>query len=179
MLGPNKGATDGRLGMDQQMKNLHKAPLIAELTESQQRALAGKAGWLTFPSGSCIVNQHDGSDLIYVIVSGFVKISRQEEYRYPPRPDGLPERRRNSRRQLICSLRGPGDIVGQVPSILETGMATDAIALTTCQLVTIPCQDFLVCIQSHPGFAQAVTFKIARNRVQTARQSNLQLLPCN
>lgn len=160
----------------QQVIALRSAPLLLELPESELRTLAPKASWRTHFPGSCIVSHQDESELIYIIVSGFVKISRFENYPYPARPDGLPERRKNSRRQLIVALRGPGDIVGEVPSILETGMTTDVSALTTCQIVAIHCQEFLACIQSQPDFARAVTYKIARNRVQSEQQNDFHLL---
>lgn len=174
---PDNPEVDSRFEQ-QHAAALHSAPLLAELPESQLHVLAAKAIWQTHRPGSYIVNQNDHSEMIYVIVSGFVKISRHERHAYPPHPGGLPERRKNSRRQLVVALRGPGDIVGEVPSILETGMTTDALALTTCQVVSIPCNEFLVCIRKYPLFAQTVTCKIARNRVQTEQKTLLNQLPC-
>ncbi|MBL8398043.1 MAG: cyclic nucleotide-binding domain-containing protein [Candidatus Accumulibacter sp.] len=160
-----------------QPETLRASPLLAELSENQLQALAAVADWQTHLPGSRIVGQHDESDTVFVVVSGFVKITCHDPSAYSPRPDGLPERRLKSRRQELVALRGPGDLIGNVPSLLETGASTAALALTTCQVVAIPCKEFLVCIQSNPGFAQAVTFKIARNRIETTREVDLLRVP--
>jgi len=150
--------------------DLRVAPLLSGLPQDQLQDLAIVANWQIHQPGSRIASQHDDSEMVFVVISGFVKITCHDTCRYPPPPPGIPERRLTARRQKLVALRGPGDLIGSVPSLLETGTVTTALALTSCQVVALPCKEFLICIQSNAGFAQAVTFKIARNRIQASRE---------
>ena len=60
-------------------ETLHGVTLLARLTPRQRARLARFATTRTFPAGSVIVRQGDTSMSLYVILSGSVRVAREDE----------------------------------------------------------------------------------------------------
>ena len=73
----------------------------------------------------------------------------------------------------MLALLGPGDMVGEVTSLLDVGRSASILALTPCQLIRIGSDDFLTCLQHNAQFALAIARKLAQHLVSADRQVEL------
>ena len=152
---------------------LRTVPLLADFPESLLKQLAGVAEWGQYQPGKEITRQNETSGAVYFVVSGCVKILRGGGFADVVQAAGKQEMRSRSRHQVVVALVAAGDIIGELGALLECGRSATIVALTPCQIVSIPCTDFMACMRSHPPFAIAVARKIARRLVDTNRQVEL------
>jgi CRP-like cAMP-binding protein len=152
---------------------LRTVPLLADFPDNLLRKLAAVADWGQYQPGMEITRQNEPSGAVYFVVSGCVKILRGGGFADVAQATGKQEMRSRSRPQVVVALVGAGDIIGELGALLECGRSATIVALTSCQIVSIPCRDFMACMQSHPPFAIAVARKIARRLVDTNRQVEL------
>lgn len=152
---------------------LHTAPVLAELPDSQLDILAAQATWKRHAAGDSLIRQNEQSGSVLFIVSGFAKIVRGGPQAQPPPPVDAHERRTRTRPEAVVALIGPGDIVGEIAALLDTGRSASVVALTPCEVIALPNQDFLSCMQRHPQFALAVARKLASRLVDASRQVEL------
>lgn len=152
---------------------LRTVPLLADFPESLLKKLAAVANWGQYQPGMEITRQNEPPDAVYFVVSGCVKILRGGGFDDVAQVTGKQEMRSRSRRQVVVALVGAGDIIGELGALLECGRSATIVALTPCQIVSIPGRDFMASMQSYPPFAIAVARKIARRLVDTNRQVEL------
>lgn len=149
------------------------SPLLAELPESKLDWLAAVAIWRNHQPGELICLQNEATNSVYFIIAGFLKIMHGGREAAEAKTGGKSERRRRPRQEVMVALLGPGDMVGEIAALLDTGRSASVVALTPCQVVIVPSQDFLACIHHHPSFALAVTRKMARRLIDANRQIEL------
>jgi len=152
---------------------LRTVPLLADFPESLLKKLAAVADWQQYQPDKVITRQNETSGAVYFVVSGCVKILRGGGFADVAQANGKQDRRSRSRHQVVVALLGAGDIIGEVGALLECGRSASIVALTPCEIVSIPCQDFLASMRIHPPFAIAVARKMARRVVDTNRQVEL------
>ena len=152
---------------------LRTVSLLADFPESLLETLAAVADWGEYQSGMEIARQNEPSGAVYFVVSGCVKILRGGGFADVAQAAGKQEMRSRSRHQVVVALVGAGDIIGELGALLECGRSASIVALTPCQIVSIPCRNFMACMRSYPPFAIAVARKIARRLVDTNRQVEL------
>lgn len=153
---------------------LRTAPVLAELPDHQLDILAAVTAWRRHAPGESLMRQNEHSGTVLFIVSGFAKIVRGGVHAQPPA--GAPvssERRARPRLETMVALIGPGDILGEVATLLGTGRSASVVALTPCEVIELPSQDFLSCMQRYPQFALAVARKLAKRLVDASRQVEL------
>jgi CRP/FNR family cyclic AMP-dependent transcriptional regulator len=152
---------------------LRTIPLLADFPDSLLKKLVAVADWGQYQPGNEITRQNEVSGAVYFVVSGCVKILRGGGFADVAQATGKQEMRLRSRHHVVVALVGAGDIIGELGALLECGRSATIVALTPCQIVSIPCRDFMACMQRHPPFAIAVASKIARRLVDTNRQVEL------
>lgn len=152
---------------------LRTVPLLADCPESLLKKIVAVADWGQYQPGMEITRQNEAPCSVYFVVSGCVKILRGGGFTDVAQAAGQQEMRSRSRPQVVVALVGAGDIIGELGALLECGRSATIVALTTCEIVSIPCVDFLASMQAHPPFAIAVARKIARRLVDTNRQVEL------
>lgn len=141
---------------------LRMVPLLADMPENQLVALANVASWAQYQPEDMIMRQSEASALVYFVVSGFAKVLRGGCFGDAAQAPGKSEMRSRSRHMVMVALLGPGDIVGEVGTLLDTGRSASIEALTPCQVISLPGRDFLASMQAHPPFAIAVARKMAQ-----------------
>lgn len=152
---------------------LRTAPVLAELPDSQLEILAAVATWQRHVHGTPLIHQNAPIATVLFLVSGFAKIVRGGPQARLPASADVSDRRANPRPEAMVALVGPGDIIGEIAALLDTGRSASAIALTPCEVIELPSQDFLSCMQRYPPFSLAVARKLAKRLVDANRQVEL------
>lgn len=152
---------------------LRMSALLAELPEARLEALATVAQWLAYAPGEAIAEQNENTKSVYFIVSGYVKIIRGAIPGQRIEAGVDSDRRVRSRQQVMLALLGPGDMVGELASLLDTRRSASVVALTPCQLIRLSSEDFLTCVQKNPGLAFALARKMAQRLVTANQQVEL------
>lgn len=152
---------------------LRMSPLLAELPEPRLEALATVAEWLAYAPGDAVAEQNASTKSVYFLVSGYVKIVRGAIAGQRIEAGVKSDRRVRSRQQVMLALLGPGDMVGEVASLLDVRRSASIVALTPCQLIRLSSDDFLACVQKNPALAIALARKMAERLVLANRQVEL------
>lgn len=125
---------------------LSKAPIFADLTESELAFLASRAVAKRFASGEVIFAEGDASLGMYVVESGFVKIFKTSA----------------SGREQVLAIDGPGHSVAELPVFDGGKYPASGMAVQDTVLLFISKQDFhAVCLQ-HPEVALKVLRVVGR-----------------
>lgn len=152
---------------------LRTAPLLADLPDATLVKLATVVDWQVYDAGETLVRQGDKTKSVYFIISGCLKVMRGDPLVHTGPADGVAERRVGRRQQVMLSLIGPGDMVGEVATLLDRGRSASIVALTPCQVIRLGSDDFLACLLQNPLFALAITRKMAQRLVSASLQVEL------
>ncbi len=134
---------------------LRRSTIFRRLTPEDRQRLAAVATVREFPRGESLFLEGDGSDLLYTIVTGRVKVSKATA--------------RGT--DVILEIFGPGDPVGAVAVYEGRNYPATAIALEPTTCVVIPRQAFFALLETHPsivrGLLIGLTFRLVEltNRV--------------
>lgn len=152
---------------------LRTAPLLMDLPEKRLRQLVTVAEWQTYKAGDTILRQNEFAQSVYFVIAGYMKVMRGDIHARVLQAPVKDDRRVRSRHQLMVALLGPGDMVGEVASLLNSSRTASLVALTPCQVIILPSQDFLHTMQQHPAFAIKVALKLAQRLVAAEQQMEL------
>jgi CRP-like cAMP-binding protein len=111
---------------------LARTVLFHGLSDSELKRLAAIARMTALPAGTILFNQGDGSDGLYVITSGIVRI-------YLTSSDG---------REATISLAEQGDVIGEMALLDGLPRSAGAAALTDARLIFIQREPFLALLES-------------------------------
>lgn len=134
---------------------LRRSTIFRRLTPEDRQRLADVASVREFQKGETLFLEGDGSDLLYTIVTGRVKVSKSTA--------------RGT--DVILELFGPGDPVGAVAVYEGRNYPASAMALEPTTCVVIPRQAFFSLLETHPsivrGLLVGLTFRLVEltNRV--------------
>ena len=133
--------------------------LFANLDEHALRALSPNGVIRSFPKGAVLVNEGDGTDMLYVLMTGRVKAFLSDE----------------SGKEVILDTIGVGAYFGEM--VLDGGPRSASImALEPCKAYLIPRRDVEGLIESDPAFARDLMNRlIGRVRSLTSRVRDLTL----
>lgn len=148
------------------------APL-AVLPENSLVRLLNHSDWVSLDAGHCFIRQNDEASMVNFLLCGYVKILRGEGIVRPALPQGGNERRQRPRQDAMVALIGPGSMVGEAAALVGGNERSSAIALTTCELIRIPNEEFLALMHTSPAFAVAVAAKMAERQIDVERQVEL------
>lgn len=132
---------------------------FANLDEPALRALSPRGVIRSFPKGAVLVNEGDGTDALYVLLSGRVKAFLAHE-------DG---------KEVVLNTIGVGDYFGEL--VLDGGPRSASImALEPCRVYLIPRPDVEDLIERNPAFARDLMNRlIGKVRSLTSRVRDLAL----
>lgn len=134
---------------------LRRSTIFRRLTPEDRQRLADVATVREFQKGDTLFIEGDGSDQLYTIVTGRVKVFKATA--------------RGT--DIILELFGPGDPVGAVAVYEGRPYPATAVALEPTTCVVIPRQAFFALLESHPsivrGLLVGLTFRLVEltNRV--------------
>jgi CRP/FNR family cyclic AMP-dependent transcriptional regulator len=132
---------------------------FAGLQESLLQQLAGRGINRAFPANTVILSEGDGTDALYVILSGKVKVFLANE----------------NGKEVLLDVEGPGDYFGEMT--LDGGpRSASVLTLEPSRFLVIPRSEVETFLASHPRFAMGLVLKlIKRVRVLTDSVKSLAL----
>lgn len=129
---------------------LRRSTIFRRLTPEDRRRLAAVATLRQFEKGATLFLEGDGSDFLYTVVTGRVKV-----FKVTPRGT-----------DVILEIFGPGDPVGAVAVYESRPYPASAIALepTTCMLV--PRQAFFSLLETYPTMVRGLLVGLTHRLVE-------------
>jgi len=134
-------------------KSLTEIPLFQNLTCSQLEFVNGLVRRRQFPSGSSVISAETPGEVVYIILSGTVKIKADQ-------PDG---------REVIIAILGPGEIVGELSMIDNADRSADVITQEDCVVLWMDRRAFEALLESIPQLT-ANLLRILSRRVRMATE---------
>lgn len=145
--------------MNEQMDEaLRRSVLFRRLKPDDRQRLAAVASMREFEKGAMLFSEGDGSELLYTVLSGRVKVFKTTA--------------RGT--DVILEIFGPGDPVGAVAVYEARPYPASALALepTTCLL--IPRQAFFSMLESYPAMVRGLLVGLTHRLVElTSRLAEL------
>ena len=141
---------------------LKSLPLLSELAEEDFRRLLLAAKRRTVAARAYVLRAGETPDGLYVVVSGRVRLVHQD-------PDG---------RALIAEIYGRGELFGEMGLMDETACPAHVIASEDCELVFIPREAAIECMNLSPVAALSLLRTSLTRLCKAHRQmANLALTP--
>ncbi len=134
------------------------APTFLEsLTEPERAALLAAGHLRRWSAAEVLFREGDTAGSALLIVSGLVKI-----YKRGPGGD-----------ELILSLCGPGDLLGEVTAVQGARRSADVVALQDVEAVAVPVADLRALLTQHPRIA-LVLLELVLGRLCLADERRLE-----
>jgi CRP-like cAMP-binding protein len=135
---------------------LRRLPLFAELDAQQIQLLASRLSRETYASGDVIMCQGEVGEAFYVVESGRVQISVDQ--------DG---------RKRVIAERGPGEYVGEIALLLDVPRTATATALTAVSALSLDRKDFDRLVAEHLFVSQGLDRESSRRMIDLNRTGTL------
>jgi CRP/FNR family transcriptional regulator, nitrogen oxide reductase regulator len=129
---------------------LRRSTLFRRLTSEDRQRLAAVATLRDFERAATLFSEGDGSDLLYIVVTGRVKVFKMT-------PRGT---------DVILELFGPGDPVGAVAVYESRPYPASAVALEATTCVVIPRQAFFSLLETHPSLVRGLLVGLTHRLVE-------------
>jgi len=129
---------------------LRRSTLFRRLTSEDRQRLAAVATFRPFDKGAALFNEGDGSDLLYTVLTGRVKV-------FKTTPRGT---------DVILELFGPGDPVGAVAVYESRPYPASAVALEPTTCVVIPRQAFFSLLETYPSMVRGLLVGLTHRLVE-------------
>jgi CRP/FNR family transcriptional regulator len=131
-------------------ETLRRSALFRRLTPDDRQRLAAVATLRAFEKGTTLFNEGDGSELMYTVVTGRVKV-------FKTTPRGT---------DVILELFGPGDPVGAVAVYESRPYPASAIALEPTSCLLIPRQAFFALLEGYPTMVRGLLVGLTHRLVE-------------
>src|SRR5438477_1333205 len=119
---------------------IRRSTLFRRLAPDDRERLAAVATLASFDKGAALFNEGDGSDRLYTVLTGHVKV-----FKVTARGT-----------DVILELFGPGDPVGAVAVYESRPYPASAAALEPTTCVVIPQRAFFSLLESHPSLVRGL-----------------------
>src|SRR5205807_7350540 len=113
---------------------LEQVPMFAELSDEQLAGIRERSTERLVTAGKEIISQGEHSDELFIVLEGSVKISRH-------RPDG---------REVIISVLGAGEVVGDVLREPGADQSSSVVALENTHVVSMHRDTFRSLLRDMP-----------------------------
>jgi CRP-like cAMP-binding protein len=133
---------------------LGKTVLFHGLSDAELKRLAAIARAVTLPAGTVLFNQGDGSDGLYVITAGILRIFLTSD-------DG---------REATINLAEEGEVIGEMALLDGLPRSAGAAALTDAKLVFIPRDAFLALLDNSARLARQIIITLCERLRATNAQ---------
>jgi len=115
------------------------------LSEAELEAVARRAVTRTFPKNTVVVSEGDGTDSLYIIVSGRVRIFVSDE----------------KGKEIVLGSAGPGEYFGEM--VLDEGpRSASVMTLELTRFLVVPKEDFMEFVAKSPEFSLHLICKLIR-----------------
>ena len=130
--------------------SLRKSVMFRRLKPDDLQRVAAVATLRTFEKGEALFSEGDGSDLMYTVVAGRVKV-------FKTTPRGT---------DVILELFGPGDPIGAVAVYESRPYPASAIALEPSSCLIIPRQAFFSLLEGYPLMVRSLLVGLTHRLVE-------------
>lgn len=130
---------------------LQSIELFRGLGPEQMRLVSERTYCRTYPAGTDIIIAEQPGEVVYILLSGTVKIHVQGT-------DGA---------DVVLAILGPGDIVGEMSLIDRIERSASVVTLEDSQLLWMGAQNFQECLRTLPVISQNLT-RILAGRMRLA-----------
>jgi CRP/FNR family cyclic AMP-dependent transcriptional regulator len=146
-------------GREPQLRHMTPSPptFLESLSDAERDALLSAGHVRRWSAGQVLFREGDPAASAIVIVSGLVKIQKRG--------------RRGD--ELILSLCGPGDLLGEVTAVQGTTRSADAVALGDVEAAGVGVADLRAVLARHPRLALQLLELVLR-RLRLADQRRLE-----
>jgi len=149
-----RGAPAGRYDaghMQEKMEDvLRHSTLFRRLSTDDRQRLGAVATVKAFDKGAAIFNEGDGSNLLYTVLAGRVKV-------FKTTPRGT---------DVILEIFGPGDPVGAVAVYESRPYPATAVALEPTTCVIVPRQAFFSLLETYPSMVRGLLVGLTHRLVE-------------
>lgn len=135
-----------------------RLPLCKGLSREQVTAMAAQLHMRTVPPGTTLMMVEQAGEVAYLIYRGTVKISVDQD-------NGT---------EVILSVRGPGELVGEMSLIDREGRSANVVTLEDCTLIWVDRSTFGHWLETIPALTMNVLRLLSR-RLRLANAQNLAL----
>jgi CRP-like cAMP-binding protein len=135
---------------EQMDEALRRSVLFRRLKPDDRQRLAAVATVREFEKGAMLFSEGDGSDLLYTVVSGRVKV-------FKTTPRGT---------DVILEIFGPGDPVGAVAVYEARPYPASALALEPTACLLIPRQAFFSLLEIYPTMVRGLLVGLTHRLVE-------------
>lgn len=132
--------------------SINKIPLFSSLDEEEIKVLEKVTKEKFFPKGCIIFQQGEAGDVLFIIVSGKVRVILTDE----------------SGREIVLSELGVGEFFGEMAILDEDPRSAGVIAKEDTTLLMLNRKDFVQKVKEHPEIA----FKLLREMSKRLRGAN-------
>jgi len=141
--------------MTSQSSILREVPIFTELNDEDLGLIMPMTVRRAYPKNSMIVIEEDRGDMLYIIESGSVKITRLDE-------EG---------REVILAILGSAEFFGEMALLDGQGRSANVMALEDSVLFTLHRRDFLDVLERFPS----ISIQLLREMTSRLRKSDQQI----
>lgn len=134
---------------------LESVPIFTDLNEDELNIVAECCTPRKYPKNSMIILEEEFGDIVFIIRTGTVKITRVND-------EG---------KEVILSLLGPGEIFGELALIDGEARSANALAQENCDLMAIQKNEFLRLLK----FNFKISFALMGDLAKRLRKSDQQI----
>ncbi len=124
---------------------LETVPIFSELQEDELEKIAAVMHKRTYPKNKIILMEEDEGDMLFIIDSGSVKITRISE-------DG---------REVILSMLGEGEFFGEMSIFDGEVRSANVVTLEQSEVFTLKRADFLSILERYPKISVTLLQELA------------------
>jgi CRP/FNR family cyclic AMP-dependent transcriptional regulator len=126
---------------------LERMTIFAGLHRDEIGAIEHCAVVRHFPKNAVVVVEGDGSDALYAILEGRVKVYLTDE----------------RGREIVVNIKEAGDYFGELAALGETPRTASVMTLEPSKFAIVPAADFKACLKRQPDLAMGVIRAMARH----------------
>ena len=134
--------------------NLDSIPIFLDLDEQEIKDVSESCTPRTYPKNSMIILEEEFGDIVFIIVTGTVKITRVND-------EG---------KEVILSLLGPGEIFGEMAILDGEARSANALAQENCELIAIQRSEFLRLLRRNFKISFALMGELAKRLRKSDQQ---------
>ena len=134
--------------------NLNNIPIFKDLDAEELEAVSESCTPRNYPKNSMIILEEEFGDIVFIIITGTVKITRVND-------EG---------KEVILSLLGPGEIFGEMAILDGEARSANALAQENCELIAIQRNEFLRLLRRNFKISFALMGELAKRLRKSDQQ---------
>ena len=134
--------------------NINTIPIFIDLDDQELKDVSESCTPRNYPKNSMIILEEEFGDIVFIIITGTVKITRVND-------EG---------KEVILSLLGPGEIFGEMAILDGEARSANALAQENCELIAIQRSEFLRLLRRNFKISFALMGELAKRLRKSDQQ---------